>query len=152
MESERQIIGKKTALQAAALVCVLSAALIGLWLLAEYLNVQQEVAAPENPLTVSLRIEKEGEWTIEYLNVKTYNNTVYKLLIECRKACNFSVEYTTWKGYDAVFINAINGTRNGEEGKWWQYYVNDIYGDIACDRMEVADGDLLEWRFEEPRQ
>ena len=84
--------------------------------------------------------------------MKTLNNTVYSLLMECAKNHNFSVGYTLWPGYDAVFINAINGSQNGEGDMWWQYYVNDGYGEIGCDKKELFDGDVVEWRFEEPGQ
>jgi hypothetical protein len=80
------------------------------------------------------------------------NNTVFSLLIECSKENDFSVDYTEWQGYDAVFVNAINGTHNGENEMWWQYYVNGEYGDLGSDRKEIFDGDLVEWRFEEPGQ
>jgi hypothetical protein len=41
---------------------------------------------------------------------------------------------------------------NGENEMWWQYYVNGEYGDLGSDRKEIFDGDLVEWRFEEPGQ
>ena len=72
--------------------------------------------------------------------------------MECAYEYNFSVVYTHWPGYDAVFVNAINGTENGEKEMWWQYYVNDEYGEIGCDKKEISHGDLVEWRFEEPGQ
>jgi hypothetical protein len=141
---------KKTALETAVFVAVLAIAFSGLWVLAQYI---EEVDKPEpidTPISITLRIDY-GENTDEY-NMLTLNNTVYSLLIECAKNQNFSVGYTLWPGYDAVFINAINGSQNGEGDLWWQYYVNDVYGEIGCDKKELFDGDLVEWRFQEPGQ
>ncbi len=143
---------KKTIFEAVLLVSVLALTFVGLWLLADYVKEGQEVDDPEGPIYVSLSIENEDDWRIDYLDVRTVNNTVYKLLVECKESYNFSVGYTYWPGYDSVFINSINGTENGEYGKWWQYYVNDIYGEIGCDKKEIFDGDVIEWRFEEPKQ
>jgi hypothetical protein len=143
---------KKVVKEALLLVSVLAFAIIGLWLLSVYVNEAQKVERTDSPIRVSLRIIKEEAWTIEYLDVDTYNNTVYTLLLECSKKNNFSVDYTLWRGYDSVFVNAINGTDNGENGMWWQYYVDDVYGEVGCDRKEIFDGDVVEWRFEEPGQ
>ncbi|UCG70421.1 MAG: DUF4430 domain-containing protein [Thermoplasmata archaeon] len=143
---------KKTSLEALVLVLVLASAFIGLYLVAEHIEEENEVGKTDTPLNVSLIITKEGGWTIEYLDLETFNNTVFKLLEECSKRYDFPVAYTFWHGYDSIFINSINGTSNGEDGRWWQYYVNNDYGDVGCDRKEIFEGDFVEWRFEEPGQ
>lgn len=142
---------KKTAIEALALISVLALAIIGLWVLAGYVTNSDNVNPPESSITVSLKIRGD-DWDIDYLNADTLNNTVYKLLVECSNEYNFSVRYTTWPGYNAIFINAINGDENGDGALWWQYYVNGVYGEIGCDKKEIFDGDLVEWRFEEPGQ
>ena len=124
---------------------VLAVAFSGLWFLAEFIKDEQEVESPIKEITVSLRIAYEDEWTIEYPEIETNNNTVFKLLLEIKERYNLSVNYIHWQGYDAIFVNSTNGTQNGENSMWWQYYVNDIYG-------EIFDGDFVEWRFEEPGQ
>ncbi len=143
---------RKTAIEAMVLISVLALAFAGLWAAAEYVKEEQKVDPAEEEIAVSLRIVKTDDWTVEYLDVDTRNNTVFKLLLECKERYNFSVGYIHWQGYDAVFVNSINGTQNGEGDMWWQYYVNNIYGDIASDKKEIFDGDLVEWRFEEPGQ
>lgn len=142
---------KRTAIEAIVLVSVLAMAFMGLWFLAEYIGESHEVKPVNSPINVSLRIIGGG-WVIDYLDVHTPNNTVYKLLLECGNRYNFSVSYTHWSGYNSIFINSINGTENGENDMWWQYYVNDVYGEVGCDRKEIFDGDSVEWRFEEPGQ
>jgi hypothetical protein len=145
-EDKRKII-----LQAVVLITVIVIAIAGLWVVAEQLEKSSEVEEPESPISASLRIIGDG-WQVEYMNVQTKNNTVFKLLMECSVESNFSIGSTHWGAYDSVFINSINGTHNGEHNKWWQYYVNDVYGDVGCDRKEIFDGDLVEWKFEEPGQ
>lgn len=142
---------KKTILQAAALITVIAIAIAGLWVVAEHLKEDNEVEGPEKPIKASLRILGE-DWQIEYLEVQTFNNTVYKLLLECSERYDFPIGSTHWEVFDSEFVNSINGTKNGEGGNWWQYYVNDVYGEIGCDRKEIFEGDMIEWRFEEPGQ
>ena len=134
------------------MVLVLTLAFTGLWLLAESIKEGQEVDALDEPINVSLRIVKEKKWTMEHIGIKTLNNTVFKLLIEFKEKLDFSVTYTYWKGYDAMFVDSINGTQNGENNMWWQFYVNGVYGEIASDKKEIFDDDIVEWRFEEPGQ
>ena len=142
---------KKTIIEALALISVLAFTFTGLWGLAEYLRENQDVKEIDKPITVSLKINGR-DWTIQYMDAQTLNNTVYKLLIECSKEYDFQVDYTYWSNYDSVLINSINETENGKDGMWWQYYVNDVYGEIGCDKKEIFNGDLVEWRFEDPRQ
>ncbi len=142
---------KKTAIEAMILISVLAVAMIGLWFVAQHIEEDYEVEKPEKPIKASLRILGE-DWQIEYLEVQTLNNTVYKLLLECSERYDFPVGSTHWEAFDSEFVNSINGTENGEGGNWWQYYVNDVYGEIGCDRKEIFEGDMIEWRFEEPGQ
>jgi hypothetical protein len=146
VEKER----KKTALEAAAFVAVITVAFFGLWALAQFIEEADEPEPIDEPISVTLKIDY-GEQMDEY-QFETLNNSVYSLLLECAARDNFSVGYTVWPGYDAVFINSINGFRNGENEMWWQYYVNGEYGEIGCDKKELFDGDVVEWRFEEPGQ
>lgn len=142
---------KKTIIETLVLISILAIAFTGLWGLAEYLRENQDVKEIDEPIIVSLKIDG-GDWTIEYLDAQTLNNTVYKILIECSKVYGFPVDYTYWQNYDSILINSINGTENGRDGMWWQYYVNDAYGEIGCDKKEIFDGDMVEWRFEDPMQ
>jgi hypothetical protein len=142
---------KKTVFEAMILIVVLAIAIVGLFFIAQYIQDNDDVEAIEDPITVSMWIITE-DWVIEYLDVPTTNNTVYKLLMECSSAYNFPVASTYWQGYESVFVNSINGTQNGESGRWWQYHVNDEYGEVGCDRKQMYDGDIVEWRFEEPGQ
>jgi hypothetical protein len=142
---------KKTAFQAMIFIIILAIAIVGLWFLAQSIQDNNGVESIQEPITISMWIITD-EWNIEYLDVSTTNNTVFKLLIECSTVYNFPVTSTYWQGYESVFVNSINGTQNGEGDMWWQYYVNDSYGEIGCDRKEIFDGDLVKWRFEEPGQ
>jgi len=49
-----------------------------------------------------------------------------------------------------VFIESINGVKNGTDGRYWQYWVNDKLGEVAADKKEIKGGDKIEWRFEVP--
>jgi hypothetical protein len=98
-------------------------------------------------VTVALIITGDN-WTIEYLNITTTNDTVFDLLIECSIRKNFTVTHVHYLSFDAEFVTSINGTYNGQDSKYWQYYVNGLYGEIASDKKKINNNDTVEWRFE----
>ena len=52
------------------------------------------------------------------------------------------------KERNALLIDSINNVENGEDGKYWQYYVNEDIPMIGADKYIVTNGDYIEWRFE----
>lgn len=94
-------------------------------------------------ISVSLKIiVGENEKTYD-LNDISSKSTVFVITDE-----NTELEYNN--SYDfGVFIESINGIKNGDEGKYWQYYINEKLGDSAADKKNIEDGDEVEWRFEE---
>ena len=61
---------------------------------------------------------------------------------------NADIKYNNNYSY-GVFVESINGIKNGDDGKYWQYYINDVLGDTAADKKVLEEGDKAEWRFEE---
>ncbi|MBI2054315.1 MAG: DUF4430 domain-containing protein [Candidatus Staskawiczbacteria bacterium] len=53
------------------------------------------------------------------------------------------------KNYDmGIFIEAIGNRENGQDGKYWLYYVNGQFPTVAADRKEIKAGDKVEFKFE----
>lgn len=102
----------------------------------------------ETVRNVSLVVETP-DWTITYGPVTTTNNTVYGILIEASHRLHFTVDPPTTNGSfpNEVFVTAINGTTNGQGQLWWQYWVNDVYGNTAANLYALHDGDHVAWRF-----
>lgn len=92
-----------------------------------------------------------SNWTFAYQNKSTSNVTVADFLFEYAKNNNFNIEKEFWEGYDSFFIVEINNIENGEEGKYWQYYINGEFADVGCSKYYLNDNDIVEWRFERPR-
>jgi hypothetical protein len=52
--------------------------------------------------------------------------------------------------YDfGVFVKSLNGMESSAEMAWI-YFVNGVSGQIAADKMELANGDVVEWKFITP--
>ena len=99
---------------------------------------------------VSIRIMSPS-WSVDYLNISTRNVAVADFLLECADHYNFTIEKKYWKGYNSFFIEAIGDVTNGENNRYWQYYVNGIFADVGCNNYFLRDNDVVEWRFEKSR-
>ncbi len=75
-------------------------------------------------------------------------STVFSGLLNYGSKNDIKIEYNN--NYDfGVFIESIGGVKNGDDGKYWQYYINDVLGDVAADKKALEKGSVVEWRFEE---
>ena len=74
------------------------------------------------------------------------NSTVFSLLEELAKRENLKVESKVYEGM-GVFVESIDGVKNGTENKYWQYWVNSELPPVAADKKEVKKGDKIEWKF-----
>lgn len=46
-----------------------------------------------------------------------------------------------------VFIEIIGDKKNGQDRKYWSYYVNGDFAQVAADKFELKAGDKVEWKF-----
>ena len=78
----------------------------------------------------------------------TGKETVFDMLKSLSGEKNFGLEYKYKYPQFGVFIESIAGIKNGTNGKYWQYYINDKLGEVAADKKQLKAGDKVEWRFE----
>lgn len=54
------------------------------------------------------------------------------------------------KTYDiGIFIEAIGDKENGQDGKYWLYYINEEMPMVSADNQELKPGDKVEFKFEQ---
>lgn len=120
-------------------------------------NGQSGKAGPENgALNVDENSNDKNIQTDEYVNKSItypYNeadeeSTVFSGLISYGKENNVEVKYNN-NFSSGGFIESIGEIKNGDDDKYWQYYINGIFGDMAADKKILKRGDNVEWRFEE---
>ncbi len=134
--------------KAAVFAAVIIVAATGLLLGAQAFRPQ--APALDHGISVSMEIGGPG-WTINYSNPDTRNNTVFLFLLEAARALHVPVEWTNWSPpYSAVFVDAINGARNGDGGRWWVFWVDGVYANSAADLTVLQGGEHVAWRFVTP--
>lgn len=100
-----------------------------------------------------LRVEGAA-WTIHYAPAETTNNTVFGLLMEAASRLGFRVDYQQYTVPHGVLVTAINGTVSGQgpSPRYWQYWVNGVYGDVAADAFAIHSGDAILWNYTIPME
>lgn len=108
-----------------------------------------DVGSLDRNVTVTVIVDFGDGSVLRLEHVTTSNRTVFGALMEAARPChgNFTVRWTYWAQYDSVLVDEINGIRNGEDGRYWQYWVNGEYGNVGADRYVLKGGEVVEWRF-----
>lgn len=130
--------------QAVLFAAILLTAIAGLYATTEFLQpapVQARVVG-----SATLDVRGDG-WSIRYAPAATTNNTAFGILSEASTRLGFPVAYVTFQIPQGIFVTAINGSVNGDGGRYWQYWVNGVYCDVAADHKALNDDDVVLWRF-----
>ena len=135
--------------QAFVFVAILVTAIAGLYAVAQRAQPQLVVAAEAR--LVSLDVEGDG-WSIHYRPSVTLNNTAFGVLREASAILDFPLTYQAYEVPQGVFVTEINGSVNGEGGRYWQYWVNGTYESVAADHRGLRGGETVLWRFSIPQE
>ncbi len=133
--------------QAVAFVAIVIVAVAGLYAVVQAL----QPAAVQTLVIRHARLDVQGEgWSIRYEPVATTNNTAFAILREASVALGFSLTYVPYEIPKGVFVTGINGSMNGDGGRYWEYWVDGSYGTVAADHQGLHDGDMVRWIFSIP--
>ena len=127
--------------------------LAGVWLL-----FFQEFNQPASIGQVEIEIEKEikneatltinsGEENIQIFESEfKQGTTAFDLLKNKAEETGLILET---KVYDfGTLVETIGDQKNGDEGKYWLYYINNEMPMVAVDKQELNPGDKVEFKFE----
>lgn len=75
--------------------------------------------------------------------------SVYDSLLDVSTAHNLKVEVEKYEGWGGggLYIESINGVKNGQDDYFWEYIVNGKIPDVSVDKFQLHSGDLIEWRL-----
>ena len=103
----------------------------------------------ENSDETSVKIVLLGDVLLVKDNIFAYEgDTVFSMLEKIVERNYVSLKSTYYEQFDSILIDSIGNNQNGDNGKYWQYYVNDKIPTIGCDKYEISNGDHIEWIFE----
>jgi len=99
-------------------------------------------------ITATITIDFGNETTKTH-EIKTTNATAYHFLIEAAKLEGYGIKTTYYAIYDSILVESISNIENGQDNKYWIYYINGESGAISADKQIIENNDIIEWRFEE---
>lgn len=74
--------------------------------------------------------------------------SVFDLLKSTAEKNKLEFSYKDYGGDLGVFIESINNRKNSSKGDfWWQYWVNNEYGEIGSGKKILKAGDMVEWKL-----
>jgi hypothetical protein len=108
-------------------------------------DVSRELQSEE---TVSLMIDY-GDGTLDIFDDLTVatETPLFDVIDTATKANGVELTYTDYGGDLGVFIETIGGVGGGSEDMWWQYWVNNKYGQIGVSSYILEQGDVIEMKF-----
>jgi len=109
--------------------------------------VDQERNNTNEEITATVKIDF-GNGTIDTYEITIKNNTVYDFLLEAAKKGGYAIKSTYYGLYDSMFIDSIGNVENGQDNKYWIYYINGESGSVGSEKQKVENNDLIEWKFE----
>ena len=134
---------KRSIVIASVLVIALASAALGFYFIKS--NSGNETITA----TISIDFGNETIWKYCNITVDGENATVFDFLLAAAKNGSFDVKYTYYGQYDSYLVDSIAGVVNGRDNKYWQYWINGVYGMVGADKQPVENGDIIEWKFTE---
>lgn len=110
-------------------------------------GVQPVITELKVPRPVSLMIDR-GDGVIKVqTNLAWYDGmTVFDALKTASEKQDVKLEYKDYGGDLGMFIVSIDG-KKGSGDAWWQYWVNNKYGEIGASNAKLAAGDAVMWKL-----
>lgn len=107
-----------------------------------------EVIPTPTKVSATLVLEFSEEDIATYSGIQLEKPATVFGILE-KAAQDNKIELVT-KQYDfGIFVESIGGVENSKE-RSWIYFVNGKSGEVASDKYEISEGDLIEWRYIKP--
>jgi hypothetical protein len=114
-----------------------------------HIEIPGTVTKPKTNVVQNITISISSDaWSLSHTYEFSQNLSVYEILNQTAHLYNFTITKTYFTGYDSFFIESINNVKNGQNNKYWQFYVNGVYANKGCSQYFVSNNDVIEWEFE----
>ena len=96
--------------------------------------------------TVNLMLDYGDGEVASYSNIPTAAENVFQITEKIAKENNLAFESQTYQDLGAL-ITKIGEKKNGEDGRYWQYWVNQQKPEVGAGAYVPQSGDFIEWKF-----
>lgn len=139
-------MNKKTIWQIAGVGVVAVISLFGVSSITDRNNSAPK-AIQEVPQVQTATVTIEGLYvnkSIEFTSPKTALEILEQLDTQDKEIRLVTKEYSGL----GILVESIGDKANGMNGEYWQYKINGIMPQIGADKLEVKNGDTVEWYFD----
>jgi len=74
------------------------------------------------------------------------NRNLFSLMQKTLRAAGQEFDFNEYQNL-GMLVTRIGDKQNGENSKYWQYWVNNRFAATAANNYIVRDGDVIEWKF-----
>jgi len=108
-------------------------------------QVEGDVQPAAEPIVVTLVIQDFTKPDITFEFTRPMTALSY---LEFINSNDPRLQLTTkeYKGLGTLVIQ-LGEHKNGDDNKYWQYFVNGKMPQVSADKYQLQDGDKLEWKF-----
>ncbi len=139
-------LNRRSLLPSLTFALILAVSVAGVWALANA-TMPAKVPPPARNIHLSLRLDGK-DWNVTYESNSTMNNTAFIFLLEAARTLHIPVAWSNWTvPADSILVQSIGGDTNGDGGRWWQYWVNGVYGSVGANHAALSEGDEVRWWF-----
>jgi hypothetical protein len=110
-------------------------------------KVSQNGQNEETQQTINVSLTIEGVYTNKQVTA-AFGDTVLEVLQSLNEVNPELLLITKEYSGLGILVESIVGKTNGTDGEYWQYLVNGVMPQIGADKLELKEGDFVEWRFE----
>ena len=103
--------------------------------------------------SVSLMIDYGGGNIVSFSDIVIEGEeSLFDVIQSTVEENNIPLGFKDFGGELGVFIESINGVPGESSNRWWQYWVNNKYGEIGVSSYTVKSGDVIELKFVEGQE
>lgn len=110
----------------------------------EKTKLKEETSPPQSAawLIIEINEGEGGAWRVEPEKEKSLLQNMETLVSEKK----IKMKTKEFPGL-GIMIEELEGRKNGEEGKYWQYWINEKYAKVGAGAYIPQGGDIVEWRL-----
>ena len=97
---------------------------------------------------VTFEFDSQDTIDLEYPYTFSPDQSLFTITQELAQTQNWDFNYQEYEGL-GVLVTQINDKTNGDDQKYWQYYVDDVQPQISADKYYPTYKEHIIWKFKE---
>lgn len=104
------------------------------------------LTTPQGELEIRMMVD-DGDGSIDvYREDREEGESLFSFMKRLEEKTDLKLTYEEFEGL-GVLISQIGKKKNGEEEKYWQYWINNEHAKVGADSYLLQGGENIEWKF-----